>query len=276
MSTEQLHTAICQQLGLPSETNFKLTTPDMSVNLSQFREESYCDYRRRPKRYDLQVIGSHPKTTMNVVKNDEQLSWLAKFLHMEYSFQPALDETFGNAILWRRNLAVAPQTLSSRVTVKFGVTEARSFVSIIVTIDGVPLTIYNTHLDDKKEEIRLHQMRMLLAQVDHPKAHLIVGDLNALRCTDYSNEKLAEITATRKEANIEDPKFDLLKELEEKHHYRSGVPFDITCEYGTRIDYILLSSECEKQFTANDARTVATEATDHALITIALSKKNSQ
>ena len=172
MSKEQLHTAICQQLGLPSETNFKLTlrdTPDTSVNLSQLREESYCDYRRRPKRYDLQVIGSHLKTIMNVVKNDEQLWWLAKSLDMEYSFQPALDETFGNAILWRknrRNLAVTPQTLSSRVTVKFGDTEARSFVSITVIIDGVPLTIYNTHLDDKKEEIRLHQMRMLLAQVD--------------------------------------------------------------------------------------------------------------
>lgn len=275
MSSEKLHAAICHQIGLPNGTEFILSLrepPGSNITLTELCKDNFCDYRRRPMRYDLQVIESHPVAgAVNDVGN--QLAFLANNLGMEYCFQHALDETFGNALLWKKDLGA---THPSRITIKIGDTEARSFVSITVAVDGIPLTIYNTHLDDRREETRIQQARILLSQLDQSRPHIIVGDLNALRRVDYSDAEVTAIAEKRKNAKtrekLEDPKFELLQELEQRH-YISSIPFAITCEHGTRIDYILLNECAKQQFTTTDARTIPTEATDHSMITMVISKK---
>lgn len=57
--------------------------------------------------------------------------------------------------------------------------------------DGQTLTVYATHLDHKRETVRLGQVQALLlwAVRDRGRAHLLMGDFNAVAPTDYAGDQ---------------------------------------------------------------------------------------
>lgn len=73
--------------------------------------------------------------------------------------------------------------------------ENRGVVGMDIKLQsGKVLTIYNVHLDHRKEETRMEQLKSLLdyTRTKNP-LHLLVGDFNALTRTDYSEEEWEEL-----------------------------------------------------------------------------------
>ncbi|MBA2460091.1 MAG: hypothetical protein H0V43_14195 [Gemmatimonadales bacterium] len=118
--------------------------------------------------------------------------------------------------------------------------EQRSYIFACIQAKEKEFGICVTHLDDKRERVRLAQLKWLLEKLSqHPIPHLLVGDLNALRRSDYTDEKWAEITLQREKANrnLEPPSDEVIQWLENRQ-YTTLVRFSPTCPHGTRIDYI--------------------------------------
>ena len=92
----------------------------------------------------------------------------------DFHFEPALDETFGNAIVGKAEAA-------DGIQLKIGGRETRSACRKFVDIgSNWSLAVVTVHLDEKCEEARSEQMRTLLRWLDEGVPHIICGDLNAL------------------------------------------------------------------------------------------------
>jgi endonuclease/exonuclease/phosphatase family metal-dependent hydrolase len=69
--------------------------------------------------------------------------------------------------------------------------------------------VYCTHLDFRKEQLRLAQLEQIMALIEQHgntnKPHLLVGDLNSLSRTDYSEEIWQELGIYRQQQRWEPP-----------------------------------------------------------------------
>ena len=107
-------------------------------------------------------------------------------------FSPALDETFGNAILGR-----ATKTPDEKI-LKCGSSELRTVSRIFLdTGSNWSLGVINLHLDEKDENIRIYQIEMLLQWLDENESHsslphILCGDFNALSywTKEYESKRL--------------------------------------------------------------------------------------
>ena len=93
----------------------------------------------------------------------------------DFRFEPALDKTFGNAIIGKAAKEADGMKL------RIGARETRSACRMFVESGfNWSLAVVNAHLDEKCEEARLEQMKMMLDWLDEDVPHILCGDLNAL------------------------------------------------------------------------------------------------
>ena len=147
------------------------------------------------------------------------LEALSSRLGMHFAFgatQPA-DPTkhppYGNAVLSRWPIqAHAAHHLAPVVSYgKRGMLECR-----VLRPSGSSLTIYVTHLDHRKEQLRLEQWSSANSWLlrDRNRLHLLLGDFNALAATDYPDDAaLTRLTAYQAENGWPTPAFDLVQQV---------------------------------------------------------------
>jgi len=148
-----------------------------------------------------EVIHPHPSPEPDLTA----LDYLARELGMHVIFGPAfqpanafrLPEVIsGNAMLARWPvLAAAAHHLTPVVNNQRGLLEAR-----VLLPDNSPFTLYITHLEPKREDVRLQQTQALLnwAVRDRGKPHVLMGDLNTYNPADYADD--ATLAAFRAQA----------------------------------------------------------------------------
>ncbi len=120
------------------------------------------------------------------------LSTLAAQLEMQAIFAPTIPPgpfdqpttAYGNAMLSRHPILAHA---SHRLTTPAG-HEPRGLLEARFHLPSGPtLTVYGTHLDHKRETVRLGQVQALLLWTvrDRGRAHLLMGDFNTLAPADY-------------------------------------------------------------------------------------------
>jgi endonuclease/exonuclease/phosphatase family metal-dependent hydrolase len=183
------------------------------------------------------------------------LDVLAARLGMHYAFaatqptDPDKHPPYGNALLSRWPvLAHAAHHLAPVVSYgKRGMLECR-----IALPSGLPLTVYVTHLDHRREQIRLEQWAAANTWLlrDRARPHLLMGDFNALAGSDYPDEaSVAHLAEYQAEQGWPTPSFELVAQILKAgyidsyaaagHRAHSGSTFP-TQMPERRIDYIFL------------------------------------
>ncbi len=138
-----------------------------------------------------EVLHPHPSPDPDL----PALDFLARELGMEAAFGPAfqpqnaflLPEVMaGNAVLSRYPLlASAAHHLTPVLNRQRGLLETR-----VLLPDNASFTLYVTHLEPKREDVRVAQTRALLSWAvrDRGKPHALVGDLNTYNPADFPDE----------------------------------------------------------------------------------------
>ena len=138
-----------------------------------------------------EVLHPHPSPDPHL----PALDFLARELGMEAAFGPAFQPQnafrlpqvmSGNAVLSRYPiLATAAHHLTPVVSHQRGLLEAR-----VLLPDQTPFTLYVTHLEPKREDVRVQQARAVLSWTvrDRSKPHALVGDLNTYNPADFPTE----------------------------------------------------------------------------------------
>ncbi len=183
------------------------------------------------------------------------LDVLAERLGMHYAFgatqpnDPSKHPPYGNALLSRWPIqAYAAHHLAPVVSYgKRGMLECR-----VARPSGGSLTLYVTHLDHRKEELRLEQWAAANTWLlrDRGRPHLLMGDFNALAATDYPDEAaMARLTAYQAERGWPTPRFDLVGQVLKAGYLDAFVAAGHAAAAGPtfpadvperRIDYIFL------------------------------------
>lgn len=196
------------------------------------------------------------------------------------SFPPELIELLGAP--WRQQWAPAaflgnalltrlPVRSTAALVLEGGFSEARS--AAIAVVDGPrgPLPVCCTHLDHRDAPARLEQWADLLSQRPDLDGGLIVGDLNALTRSDYSDAVWEEIDRQRS-VSLWEPAGSELMDAAAARGFRDaaeGFALSGTCRFDTRIDYVLLGPGCP--LSVEDYDTVSAGGlTDHSLVAAAL------
>jgi endonuclease/exonuclease/phosphatase family metal-dependent hydrolase len=114
--------------------------------------------------------------------------------------------------------------------------------------EGMQVDVIVTHLEHKWEAQRLREVERLLRCVPEDTSRLIIlGDFNALKRSDYTEEAWQEIVNVRKQNGWEKPMTDVVARME-KEGYIDALSFvnDVivpTCRFATRVDYIFMSPQ---------------------------------
>jgi len=111
------------------------------------------------------------------------------------------------------------------------------------------LTLFVTHLDHKTEPQRLAELKALL-KIPKPQQHphLLLGDFNALKRSDYTESEWEHIAQVRKASGWESPKVELVETLERVGCYVDllGTNTELvvpTSRFDTRVDYIFATAD---------------------------------
>lgn len=154
------------------------------------------------------------------ISGDSALSLLAGRLGMSCAFGPTQvsgvshgQPLYGNAVLSRWPiLAYAAHHLAPITACgQRGLLEAR-----VLPPFGRPVTLYVTHLDHRSEDVRLVQWSSASAWLsrDRDRAHLLLGDFNALAATDYADQAAIDRLAAYQQAKgWPVPAFDLISRI---------------------------------------------------------------
>jgi endonuclease/exonuclease/phosphatase family metal-dependent hydrolase len=132
-----------------------------------------------------------------------------------------------------------------------------------------------THLDHLDENNRLKQIKEFRP---HKKnIDILLGDMNALTREDYSDHYYRHIVLEkREESRWEKPHFDLTKLIRDEWGYQDAFrSFNpqlkdeqvVTCDYGTRIDYIYVHPRVYDKWKLSKCEIIDTKgATDHNIV----------
>jgi endonuclease/exonuclease/phosphatase family metal-dependent hydrolase len=111
------------------------------------------------------------------------------------------------------------------------------------------LTIFVTHLDHRTEPQRMFEMSALL-KVQKPQSHLLLGDMNALKRSDYTDADWDKITEVRKASGWELPQVELTETIERVGGYidllsaaSASSAIIPTSRFDTRVDYIFATPD---------------------------------
>ncbi|KAJ7551861.1 hypothetical protein O6H91_06G032800 [Diphasiastrum complanatum] len=221
----------------------------------------------------LQEVKAHEEKGMR------PLSDLAEALGMNYAYAESWAPEFGNAVLSRWPIK------SWSVKRIHDDTDYRNVLKVVVDIPLVgEVNFHCTHLDHLDEDWRLKQVQSLTEDTKgYP--HILVGDLNSLKKSDYSKERWTEIAKVREENGKLAPKDAVMEKLLKEKGYidsvsAAGEEDDVitvpngqmvqgTCKYGTRLDYILASPLLPYRFVPGSYSVISSRGTsDHHLVKV--------
>ncbi|XP_028762243.1 uncharacterized protein LOC114720728 [Neltuma alba] len=212
------------------------------------------------------------------------LSDLASLLGMNYVFAESWAPEYGNAILSKWPIK------HWKVQKIFDDTDFRNVLKATIEVPQAgEVNFYCTHLDHLDENWRMKQMNAIIQCNDEP--HILAGGLNSLDETDYSQERWTDIAKYYEEMGKPTPKSDLMRYLKSKQYtdakefsgecesvvmIAKGQSVQGTCKYGTRVDYILSSSNSPFKFVPGSYLVLSSKGTsDHHIVKVDVVKSNS-
>lgn len=216
-------------------------------------------------------------------ERDDTLESLAEDLDMEHFFAHANPgyENFGNAILVNKKLQVIHcdsthlEGGSSVPTPKGDKHIGRGCLAVCVTALEKSFAVLATHLDHISEAERLRQAESILShrqRLSKGLPHLLVGDLNAMKRSDYSEEEWAALEQ-RNLKNRWSPPEDSTALLaleaagyQDMHEKLSGDPsnrWTLPADPPARIDYIFASHDFSRVGRVNEAFVAQAIGSDH-------------
>ncbi|KAL8160651.1 hypothetical protein V2J09_002188 [Rumex salicifolius] len=220
------------------------------------------------------------------VKADEEkemkpLSELASALGMNYVFAESWAPEYGNAVLSRWPIK------RWRVQKIFDDSDFRNVLKTTIDVPKVgEVNFYSTHLDHLNEDWRMKQINSIIQSNDAP--HILVGGLNSLDETDYSQERWTDIVKYYEDMGKPTPKAQVLRFLKNKQYtdakdfagecesvvvIAKGQSVQGTCKYGTRVDYILASPSSPYKFVPGSYSVYSSKGTsDHHIVKVDIEK----
>jgi endonuclease/exonuclease/phosphatase family metal-dependent hydrolase len=263
--------------GIGKDSHVQLTREDKGAVFSIAGDEPNLvgedlPDQRRPddKSGKYEVIVKSNDGIVEAVSSITALERLAKELGMEYHFFPAMDETFGNAILWRASVLGNTSTSSTRIHCS-----DKEEVRSIGTLIAGNLQFHITHLDHKCEDTRLRQLQQVMQHISTTKNgnfSLLCGDFNALDLSDYAQDMLERIQRERLEGAWEEPREEVtvaLKTCGWIDSWKSCNPNvynPSTCDRGTRIDFIWQSSATTSSSNIRSCEIKHGTGSDHSMV----------
>jgi endonuclease/exonuclease/phosphatase family metal-dependent hydrolase len=231
---------------------------------------------------DCDVVGLN-----EVPDRGAQLARVAGELGMAHAYGEA--SWLGNALLAKRPLrAVETFQLAG------GPEEARS--ALVATVDGPlgPIDVWATHLDVLREDTRLGQLRKLRRALEtRAAAHVVMGDFNAVRPSDYTPAAFEALRAVRAANGCEEPRAEVVEAMD-RWGYLDGLrlaragdvasyPAELgrslpeaglaTCWAGTRIDYVWLAPALLDRLRVRACRRVQSDASDHLPVILDIDRR---
>ncbi|KAM3326250.1 hypothetical protein P3S67_001376 [Capsicum chacoense] len=210
-------------------------------------------------------------------KGMKPLSDLADALGMHYVFAESWAPEYGNAVMSKWPIK------SWKIQKIFDESDFRNVLKATIDVPRVgELNFYCTHLDHLDENWRMKQINAIIQSSDKP--HILAGGLNSLDETDYSTERWTEIVKYYEEMGKPVPKVEVMKYLNSKEYtdakdfagecesvvmIAKGQSVQGTCKYGTRVDYVLSSSDSPYKFVPGSYSVFSSKGTsDHHIVKV--------
>ncbi|AEC10926.1 putative endonuclease/exonuclease/phosphatase [Arabidopsis thaliana] len=280
----------------PRRVSINLPDNEISRQLS-FREDPQHSPLRpgeiglRSTRTALEVLSELDADVLALqdVKADEAdqmrpLSDLAAALGMNYVFAESWAPEYGNAILSKWPIK------SSNVLRIFDHTDFRNVLKASIEVPGSgEVEFHCTHLDHLDEKWRMKQVDAIIQSTNVP--HILAGALNSLDESDYSPERWTDIVKYYEEMGKPIPKAQVMRFLKSKEYtdakdfagecesvvvVAKGQSVQGTCKYGTRVDYILASSDSPYRFVPGSYSVLSSKGTsDHHIVKVDVVKATS-
>ncbi|EXC16580.1 hypothetical protein L484_008386 [Morus notabilis] len=209
------------------------------------------------------------------------LSDLASALGMNYVFAESWAPEYGNAILSKWPIK------RWKVQKIFDDTDFRNVLKATIDVPQVgEINFHCTHLDHLDENWRMKQINAIIQSNNEP--HILVGGLNSLEETDYSQERWTDIVKYYEEMGKPTPKVEVMRYLKSKQYtdakdfagecesvvmIAKGQSVQGTCKYGTRVDYILASPNSPYKFVPGSYSVFSSKGTsDHHIVKVDIRK----
>ncbi|XP_057487353.1 uncharacterized protein LOC130773433 [Actinidia eriantha] len=214
-------------------------------------------------------------------KGMKPLSDLADALGMNYVFAESWAPEYGNAILSKWPIK------NWKVQKIYDDADFRNVLKATIDVPRVgEVNFHCTHLDHLDENWRMKQINAMIQSSDGP--HILAGGLNSLDETDYSPERWTDIVKYYEELGKPTPKVEVMKFLKREQYedakdfagecesvvmIAKGQSVQGTCKYGTRVDYILASSDSPYKFVPGSYSVFSSKGTsDHHIVKVDISK----
>ncbi|CAK8572881.1 unnamed protein product [Lathyrus sativus] len=283
-----------QQNNIKSKTRVSINLPDNEISLLRSRQSSFSEHERastssnwgsvRSGRTLVEVLREVDADVLGLqdVKAEEEngmkpLSDLAAALGMNYVFAESWAPEYGNAVLSKWPIK---RWNAHKI---FDHTDFRNVLKATIDVpEAGELNFYCTHLDHLDENWRMKQINAIIQTNDEP--HILAGGLNSLDESDYSQERWTDIVKYYEEMGKPTPKVEVMKHLKSKDYtdskdyageYESvvmiakGQSVQGTCKYGTRVDYILSSSNSPYKFVPGSYLVLSSKGTsDHHIVKV--------
>lgn len=240
---------------MSSFTNFEETKvpPKPQFRLGTFNVHMFLDYKKR--RSMKQIIETIEILDCDLIILQEAMFYKKK---IEEQFAKYLKKTkykhYYNSTGYGINvfLSKKPLNIDEMKVINLGKGNVGKFnryaSSCYVTINNIKHQIIGTHLDvfDETGQSRCKQLKVILKHINkdnHPV--IILGDFNALKRSDYSDQEWNVITEINKKRGIINTPVCLTNQIE-KHGFVDScelsqqTPPKITVWTNRRVDYIYL------------------------------------
>ncbi|XP_020213127.1 uncharacterized protein LOC109797486 [Cajanus cajan] len=283
-----------------SKMRVSINLPDNEISLLRSRQSSFSEHEKEGWGSGVHVSKSN-RTVVDVlkevnadvlglqdVKAEEEngmkpLSDLAAALGMNYVFAESWAPEYGNAVLSKWPIK---RWKSHKI---FDRTDFRNVLKATIDVPQAgELNFYCTHLDHLDENWRMKQINAIIQSSDEP--HILAGGLNSLDESDYSQERWTDIVKYYEEMGKPTPKVEVMKYLKSKDYtdakdyagecesvvmIAKGQSVQGTCKYGTRVDYILSSSNSAYKFVPGSYLVLSSKGTsDHHIVKVDVVKAN--
>ncbi|KAL1331580.1 hypothetical protein HN51_048840 [Arachis hypogaea] len=283
-----------------SKLRVSINLPDNEISMLRNRQPSFSEHekvviaarngwQRKTVVEVLKEVGADILGLQEVKAEEENgmkpLSDLAKALGMDhFVFAESWAPQFGNAVLSKW-----PIKRWTSINL-FDHSDFRNVLKATIDVPQVgELNFYCTHLDHLDENWRMKQINAIIQSNDEP--HILAGGLNSLDESDYSQERWTDIVKYYEEMGKPTPKVEVMKYLKSKQYtdakdfagecesvvvIAKGQSVQGTCKYGTRVDYILSSSNCSYKFVPGSYLVLSSKGTsDHHIVRADVMKVNS-
>ncbi|THG04456.1 hypothetical protein TEA_022628 [Camellia sinensis var. sinensis] len=285
------------QLSFGNEENEASSSKNTNINMkgkSSVRSQRYSSNKTIVevlREVEADILG------LQDVKAEEEkgmkpLADLAEALGMNYVFAESWAPEYGNAVLSKWPIK------RWNVQKIFDDSDFRNVLKVTVDVPWAgEVNFHCTYLDHLDENWRMKQINAIIQSHDGP--NILAGGLNSLDETDYSPERWTDIVKYYEEMGKPTPKVEVMRFLKSKQYtdakdfagecepvvmiakgqsenHVDHLGVQGTCKYGTRVDYILASSNSSYKFVPGSYSVFSSKGTsDHHIVKVDVLKGES-